>query len=214
MTPLQPGYARIALKLGGLAFAVLLDVSVSIFIAHSIALYSERALLWWHYVIIAPLIGVSPDFDAGFQFFSKRKVDDAHHSFLHVPPLMICVGLFGGYVLFSIFWGNVIALSLFCHYFHDSCMQDFGLKWLWPFTNNQYHFFGWKQLGKSWRDDRKKKIQFVISYTPAELAKLEQEGAFIDLDTWLREIYYRPSHYAVIEFSLAMALLFFVARTK
>ena len=46
---------RLTLKLGGLAFAVLLDVSISIFLLHMLDLYFKQTLEWWHYLVVAPV---------------------------------------------------------------------------------------------------------------------------------------------------------------
>ncbi len=196
---------RVLLKLGGLAFAVLLDVSVAIFFFHLLGLCFGQELAWWHYLVIAPIIGVFPDFDALLQYFSQKKIDDGHHSFMHVPPLMTFLGLVGGWLLFSPFWGAVIATTWFFHFVHDSSMWDFGLKWLWPFSQNQYHFFGRKQIGPD-TDDSEKEFQLLVVYTPRELAQLQEMGAFVELDTWLREIYYEPSGYSFFEIILVTGL--------
>lgn len=191
--------ARIMLKFGGLSFAVLPDVSMSIFTVHFLGRYFGEDLRWWHYLVIAPLIGIFPDFDAFAQFFTKRKIDDAHHIFLHYPPFMIAAGFACGLLNSSAFWGTAMAIILFLHYLHDSTMCDFGLKWLWPYTQNQYHFCG-KKYGEN-------RVQAVIVYTPAELEKLEEKGAFVTLQEWLEKVYYIPSGYAKFELLASTILL-------
>ncbi|MEK7090036.1 MAG: metal-dependent hydrolase, partial [Patescibacteria group bacterium] len=188
--------------IGAMGFSALIDIVMAVAIMHYTASFFDLSLLWYHYFIIAPLIGALPDLDAFSQLFSEKKIDDAHHSFMHWPPLMIAIGFFGGF-LFSPFWGTAIAFSWLAHYVHDSCCLDFGLKWLWPFTNNQYHFFGNKPLGK------KSGFRIVHIYVPTELEGLKDQ--FIELEPWLKEVYYRPTLYSGIELALSSVLFALVA---
>ncbi len=197
---------RVLLKLGGLLFAALLDVSVAVFILHILGVYFGQDLRWWHHLIVAPIIGVLPDFDVLLQYFFKKKIDDGHHSFMHIPPPMILAALVGGTILCTPFWGIWVASTLFFHYFHDSSMWDFGLKWLWPFTQNQYHFFGRKQIGGEAKNHAQR-FRLIVSYTPAELSRLEREGEFVDLEMWLRDVYYLGDFYALLEGGLSAALV-------
>lgn len=187
--------AHHVLFLGGLAFAIMLDVAVSIFFTHTIlSLWYEYKLEWWHYLFIAPLIGLFPDLDTLWQYARERKVDDRHHqSFTHRPILMITPPLVA-WPLFSWEWGLVITLGLFGHYLHDSTGY-FGIGWFWPISGDHFCL----------------RTSGVHRYKANELKRLHR--SYVPVPTWLARVYYVPSMISVIELCLSTILIGIVAVT-
>ena len=190
--------------IGAMGFSALLDMAMAVAITYAITSFFGLSLSWHHYFVVAPFIGIFPDFDALFQLSSSGKTDDAHHTILHRPLLMAAIGFLGGAFFFGYPWGFIMMLSWLAHHFHDSCCLDFGLKWLWPFSNNSFHFGGRQSLGKK----ESARFRLVHAYTPEELEQLKSQ--FIDVQTWLKLIYYQPTVYSITELLIAATLLFCV----
>lgn len=190
--------------ISAMGFSALLDMAMAAAIMHGFALFFCLPLFWYHYCAIAPFIGVFPDLDALFQLSSEKKIDDAHHTILHRPFLMAVGGFLGGAFFFGYPWGIIIMLSWLAHHLHDSCCLDFGLKWFWPFSDKNFHFLGRMSLGKK----KSARFRLVHIYTPEELEKLKDQ--FIEVQKWLKLVYYKPTSYSIVELYMSAVLLFFV----
>lgn len=129
--------------------------------------------------------------------------------FAHIVIPIITVGLLLGWLFFSPFWGIVIATAFVFHYFHDSCCLDFGLKWLWPFNNNQYHFGGRLAMGKKITP---LPFRFVYTFMPEMIEASRKQ--FMDVISWIRNVYLVPTTYAIGELYVSLFLLTAIALTS
>ncbi len=120
----------------------------------------------------------------------------------HIPLLMMGAGFTLGSLFFSPFWGLVITISFFLHFFHDSCCLDFGLRWLWPFSNNQYHFGGRLGIGKI----PPLPFKLIHVFKPDEIDRSQ----YMDVIEWVRRIYLVPTYYAICELVIAMIFVILV----
>lgn len=183
--------------IGAMGFSALLDVTAAITITHVTASLFWITLSWYHYFLVAPLIGIFPDLDALFQLASQKKIDDAHHTILHKPLLMATVGFFVGTFLFGLPWGLIVMFSWLAHYIHDCCEDGLGLMWLLPLNDNRYRIIRGRIGGKKY------------AFTPQEYEQL-YDPHYGNLRAWLRRDYYQPTFYSVIELAISAFVLFVV----
>jgi len=158
----------------GLGVAILPDVGAGILVAHvACKIFGEA---WWAY-ILGPVFALIPDFDAALQPLLKKKLDTRHRDMMHKPLVLLGAAL--GVTAVFPFIGSIIFVSLLMHFLHDSIGNEkevgWGLRWLWPLSNNQYAFFRVKD--ERWR--------FIAVWTPSEIAQISPIG----LKEWLETNY-------------------------
>ncbi|TSC73336.1 MAG: hypothetical protein G01um101470_142 [Parcubacteria group bacterium Gr01-1014_70] len=117
----------------------------------------------------------------------------------HIPYLMMIAGMVLGWWLFSPFWGLVIAISFFLHFFHDSCCLDFGLKWP-PFNKHQYHFGGRIAIGKKITP---LPFKLVHAFKPGDIDRSQ----YMDAIEWVRMVYLTPTSYSFYELVISVVLI-------
>lgn len=163
----------------GLFFATSLDVAGGIFIPYLICAASGHAPQWWHYAL-GIFFSVLPDIDTLPQLFQGKEIDSEHRNLLH-KPLPVIFLLLSFTTMFSAFISLLAALCIICHYLHDSIgdASGWGIQWFWPFSENQFQFFGKKE----------KTRKLLIIWTPQELKKISP----LPLRLWLKRYYLKAT---------------------
>ena len=80
------------------------------------------------------------DFFIHFLRGGNNKNVHKHREILHYPLIYIPIGT----IILSFYdfsWTMLFALCSFLHFVHDSIGIGWGVRWLYPFTKNQYTFF-------------------------------------------------------------------------
>lgn len=165
------------LTLVGLGLSGLRDVGMNLLVVHILGKIFGPVPVWIYGVgvLFAPL----PDFDALFQKFRGQEIDSKHRDIAHQPILLV-IPAFIIISLFSKFWALLVSLCFLAHYFNDSITVGWGIKWLAPFSSNQYQFF---TRNAQWR------IVLVRVWTPNELARIQP----MPMKEWLQTYYLKPT---------------------
>ncbi|MCF7835813.1 MAG: metal-dependent hydrolase [Candidatus Marinimicrobia bacterium] len=125
------------------------------------------------------ILALTPDIlDALIQLTVEKKIDSNHRKFTHYP--LFVIPIFFILHCFSVFWAWVICSCFLVHFIHDSGGNEenrWGIKWLFPFSNNYYQFFGKKR--------KKRAFSIIIEWTPREIKNRKID----DLDSWLEKNY-------------------------
>lgn len=124
-----------------------------------------------------------------------------HREWFHFPllylPIAGVVYYFFGPALASLF-----ILGEYAHFLHDSVGPGWGIKWLAPFSRNNYKFFSEK--------DGTVSRHFFIRWTPLELAEALKK---YHNPYWFRDQYLRFNLQLVVElavFVIALIILFLI----
>jgi len=166
---------KIFKKSVALFLAGAIDGSIGVFLAHVLSKalnYPPSFEIYFWGLIFA----LSPDIDVFLQKIFEKKCDGNHRKYLHYP--LGVIPLFVVMCYFSLFWASLVCLCLLIHFIHDSGGNEenrWGIKWLKPFSDNYYQFFGKKR----------KKFFIVLEWTPREIEKRVSE----DWDSWLNKNY-------------------------
>lgn len=184
-----------------------LDVGIGILVSIFISFMFDVDFTSW-LVVFSILFALLPDFDFLY-FYPKKedtKYDHKHRDYIHYPLIYLPVGTFLIWLLFGAGWGLVFFLSSFLHFVHDSIGIGWGVKWLFPFSKNNYAFFYLysKKIKKGLR-------KTVFIFTPQELSSVVREHGDAD---WVKNIYFKWHPIAIFEFSffvLSLFILFFYA---
>ncbi|MFH1175196.1 MAG: metal-dependent hydrolase [bacterium] len=145
---------------------------------------------------------VAPDIDF-ICYFSKRgdkKYDHEHRNLIHYPLIYLSLGYLLFLVFFGRIWAFIFILSSFFHFAHDSIGIGWGVKWLYPFSNNNFAFFYLysKKIKKGLR-----KIIFCFSdEEQKEISKMHGDS------DWVNNIYYKWHIIAKIEFIIFIVAIF------
>lgn len=148
-----------------------------------------------------------PDIDVFVELWQRRgklggKIQGFHRTFTHYPLLYVPV-VTAIFAVWGSFWALFLGLAVLAHFFHDSIGIGWGIKWLWPFSQNRYKFFAEKN--NRWSKN------FIVSWTPEE--SQEARERYGDPD-WFKHIYLRPSPVFITELlvfliSVLVLLLYF-----
>jgi len=153
------------------------------------------------YFFAGCLMTLLPDSDFIFYLFKRRKDKDRkddhdHRDYIHYPLIYLPVGSLVFYLLGGKEWAALFLLCSFLHFLHDSIAVGWGVKWLYPFSKNNFAFF--------YLYSRKKKKglrKWVFSFDKENLSYYVGEHGD---DNWIKNIYYKWHPIAIVEF------LFFV----
>ena len=159
----------------GLSVSTFPDVMAGLLVAHVALKVPGYETLWlWAYPW-GVFWAVAPDLDAALQIFSDGKLDTHHRDLTHKPLAQVGIALVAA-VAFP-FFGLIAAACLVAHFLDDSIGNDtgWGIKWLWPFSENQYGFFQVK--------DGRRRVLAI--WTPDEIAKIRP----LPLNEWLEKCY-------------------------
>jgi len=118
------------------------------------------------------------------------KVIREHRELTHFPIIYIPIAIFV-FAIFGAMWTLFFILALFAHFLHDSIGLGWGIKWFWPFSRKAYKFFSEENGKFSFH-------RLIVSWNSEELTKVV--AGYGD-PNWIRNIYFRLTPVAVIEFS-------------
>jgi hypothetical protein len=185
-----------------------LDIGIGIFTAIFISYFSETNILVW-FILFSVACSVLPDADFIY-FYPRRhdtKYDHKHRDLIHYPLLYLPIGSIIAYIIFGKIWAIAFLTSSFFHFLHDSIGIGWGIKWLFPFSNNSYSFF-YLYSAKIKKGLRKT----VFIFNEKNLPDMVREHGDKD---WVKNIYYKWHPYAQVEFAVfivSLITLFFYVR--
>lgn len=142
-------------------------------------------------IAVSILFALLPDIDFVFKKYNG-KYAHKHRDFLHLPLLYLPIGTAVVCILFGKIWGTVFLLSSFLHFLHDSIGIGWGVKWLFPFSKNNYAFF--YLYSRKIKEGLRKNI-FI--FNEDNLQNMADEHGDPD---WIKNIYCKWHSIAIIEF--------------
>lgn len=151
---------------------------------------------FWIY-LTGIILAITPDIDVFIQKIAENKTDSNHRKFTHYPIFL--VPLFFTLYYFSSFWACLIFSCFLVHFIHDSAGNEenkWGIKWIWPLSENYYQFFG-KKKGKR---------LIMCPWSPKEIEERESES----WDSWLSKNYLRFPTESFVGVVLGIFALFVV----
>src|SRR3989338_5710103 len=174
------------------------DIGLGIFSTIFVSLIFQFELNF-QFIFIAIIFSLLPDID--FLFHLKRKKsrqeDYRHRDISHYPLIFIPLGALT-LLPFGMKWSILFTITSFSHFVHDSIGIGWGVKWLYPFSKNNFAFL-YLYSKKEKRGLRK----VVFSFSEKELNYYAREHGDSD---WIKNIYYKWHPIAIVEF-----LIFIVA---
>jgi hypothetical protein len=171
---------------------MLLDIGIgiisSIFLSHAFGISLSTPFLGF-----GVLFSLLPDVD--FLFLKTHQ----HRDILHYPLLIIPIGTLIT-SLFSYQLAMLFALVTFLHFLHDSIGVGWGIRWLYPFSQNYYAFFYQYDLAK-----HNMPHKLIYDWSPADVERLSSRYGD---KNWIKNIYLKFHPYALVEFFVfALALI-------
>lgn len=136
-------------------------------------------------ILYGILFALFPDIDFLIGLLSK-KTYQRRDSLTHYPLLYLPLGWIILWLSLEKIMASLFILATFLHFLHDGIGTSWGLKWLYPFKEKWYKFFG-RKFGE---------LKFLASWTPEELGRDVQLHR---QDRWIRESYFRPSPILITE---------------
>ena len=192
---------------------MLLDFALGIFSAIFLGwMFNFNPGFW--YFFAGSLMTILPDSDFVFYFFKRRKDKDKkndhdHRDFIHYPLIYLPIGSLIFYLLGGEKWAMLFFLCSFLHFLHDSIALGWGIKWLYPFSKNNFAFFYLYS-----RKERRGLRKLMFSFNKEKLAHYVAEHGD---DDWIKNIYYNWHPIAIVEFLifiLSLVVIFlYAART-
>lgn len=181
-----------------------LDIGLGIFSTIFLGKIFQFDPSFWFF-IAGILFVLLPDSDFVYFFFKRRKDknrpgDYKHRDYIHYPLLYLSIG---SLLFYLIFGKEVAVLFCFCslaHFIHDSIAIGWGIKWLFPFSKNNFAFL-YLHSGK--KKGGLKKL--IFSFDEKSLEFYEREHGDKD---WIKNIYYKWHPIAVVEFVVFLISIF------
>ncbi|MBI4120492.1 MAG: metal-dependent hydrolase [Parcubacteria group bacterium] len=144
------------------------------------------------FVLAGIAFALLPDTDVFVELWQRRgklggRTQGFHRTITHYPLLYVPVVVLV-WIIWGAVWATFLGAAVLAHFLHDSVGTGWGIKWLWPFSQNRYKFFAGK--------DGRQSANFIVSWAPEEWREaVERHG---DPD-WFKHIYLRPSPVFVVE---------------
>ena len=178
-----------------------LDIAVGIFLAMGASRFFHTELTGV-LVCAGILFALLPDADYLVHLLRGNNSKNAHkhRDLFHLPIVFIPIGVI---ILYP--WGSqwmmFFVAGALAHFIHDSIGIGWGVQWLWPFRDEHYSFFYIYRPS-----DRKEYLPRKWLYVwPHQ--NIEALSARYGDPDWIKNIYFRPHPYALVEYlSLAVAL--------
>lgn len=160
----------------------------------------------WNLLAFSVFFALLPDADFVYFYFKPHnpKYDHEHRDYIHYPLLYLPLGTGVIFLLLGNGWAVTFFLVSLAHFIHDSIGIGWGIKWLFPFSRNNYSFF--YLAGAIGKEGRR---HWVFTFSEKELPLIAKKYGDPD---WLKNIYFKWSRYAQIEFAvflIALLVLFF-----
>lgn len=180
---------RMIKLLFGMGWVASCDMATGILVFHIASrLFDYPADIYGY--AMAMFCAMLPDLDIFITKIIHKKVTSSHRDLLHKP--VVSVILFSAIAPFSLFWAVASSMSFLGHLIHDSIgnveYSNWGVKWFWPFSRNQYQIFARKHK------DSPRKILTVWTFE-----ELKKEKFLVGIERWLDLVYFRFSATARIE---------------
>ncbi|MEK7481921.1 MAG: metal-dependent hydrolase [Patescibacteria group bacterium] len=149
--------------------------------------------------IIAVIFALLPDIDFLFYLIKNKsgEEDYRHRDISHYPLIFIPIGMIA-LLFFGKEWSLLFSVSSFLHFVHDSIGIGWGIKWLYPFSTNNFAFL-YLYSGKE-KNGLKK---LIFSFNEKDLGFYAKEHGDAD---WVKNIYEKWHPIFIIEF-----LIFIIA---
>lgn len=94
-------------------------------------------------IIFSILFALLPDLDWLLYYPQRKdpKYDHEHRNLIHYPLIFLPVGGIILWLVGGTFWGVLFLIPALAHFVHDSIGAGWGVRWLFPFSKNNYSFF-------------------------------------------------------------------------
>jgi hypothetical protein len=150
------------------------------------------------------LLTILPDCDFLYFWLARKRdkdrdTDYKHRDLFHYPLIYLPFGTAVFYILGGKEWVILFLLCSFLHFIHDSIAVGWGIKWFFPFFQNNFAFF-YLYSCKIKTGLRK----LVFSFDENTLKQYVNEHGDKD---WITNIYYKWHPIAIIEFSVFLLSL-------
>ncbi|MFA6160182.1 MAG: metal-dependent hydrolase [Parcubacteria group bacterium] len=185
-----------------------LDIGVGILISIIVSyIFNIDFSIWL--IIFGIICTLLPDADFIY-FYPKRhdtKYDHKHRDLIHYPLLYLPIGTILILVIFGKIWAIVFFVASFLHFLHDSVGIGWGIKWLYPFTKNNYSFFYLYS-----RIKKRGRRKFVFIFNEKNLPELVAKHGD---PNWVENIYYKWHPIAQVEFGVfivSLIILYFYVK--
>jgi len=183
-----------------------LDVGVGILLAISCrALFNvpltASLVLWSIGFALLPDIDVFPELIQRKGKLGGKEIG-LHRELAHFPLTYLIPAVIIFYFVGPP-WGYLFLCGVLLHLLHDSVGMGWGIKWLWPFSQNSYKFFADRENNMAW--------QPLIVWKPEALGAAVREYGKPD---WFRRYYLELHPIVLIEigvllFAIGMLVLKF-----
>lgn len=190
----------------------LLDIALGLLVAYLVTDWWGMEPAWPHFLFGA-LFAWLPDVDAIWHYIRTREVaahadnPTDHRDGLHYPLVYVPTGALGLWLLVGDMWAMLFLAASLLHFMHDTFGTGWGVKWLYPFSRNNYKMFSEKDGSPSWRP--------VVSWAPAETRQVMVEHGDSE---WIQNLFLRPlsrghifSPLIVLEFVLPLIIFALIA---
>ena len=178
-----------------------LDIAIGIYVAAFLGKFLNFDPNIWFF-LGGILITVLPDSDFLILFLKrgrdKDKIDDCkHRDYIHYPLIYLPLGFLIFYLTGGMEWALLFLLCSFLHFLHDSIAVGWGIKWLYPFSKNNFAFFYLYS-----RKIKKGLRKFIFSFDKkTQDYYIRKHGD----KNWIKNIYYKLHPIEIVE------LIFFVS---
>lgn len=183
------------------------DIGIGIFVSIFVGYFFGVDVSIW-LVLFSITFAVLPDADFLY-FYPKKhdtKYDYKHRDIIHYPLIYLPVGTIIISIIFGKIWVLAFLLASFGHFLHDSIGIGWGIKWLYPFTRDNYSFlYLYAKEGKGWRKP-------IFIFREKELPGIVQKYGD---SNWVKNIYFKWHPIAIVEFAvfiISIIVLYFYAR--
>ena len=145
-------------------------------------------------IFFAIIFALLPDADFLY-FYPQRKdtkYDHKHRDIIHYPLLYLPIGTVIMSLLLGNMWATTFLIASFFHFLHDSIAIGWGIKWLYPFSKNNFSFFYLYS-----KKEKKGIRKLLFSFNEENLPEYVREHGDKD---WIANIYYKWHPIAIFEF--------------
>lgn len=154
-----------------------------------------------NFILLNVIFNYLPDSDIPVELIQRGRIGGREHGFhreaTHTPLIYIPIS-FIVYLTFGFQWTVIFITGVYLHIIFDSLGGGWGIKWLWPFSNNRYKFFANKENGKF-------SANSIAVWSKKEFKEMSLKHGD---DDWFKNIYLKPHPLFMLEiFILLVGLI-------
>ena len=134
-----------------------------------------------------------PDIDIPIELLMRGRLGGKKHGFhrelTHYPLLYIIISLLL-LLIFDYRWILILLAGVYTHFLLDSMGAGWGIKWLWPFSDDRIKLLANQKTGMLSNN-------FIARWNKKEFLELSKKYGD---DNWFRNLYLKPSATLAFEF--------------